>query len=208
MFLDREEAGKYLAHKLHFLQGKDTIILAIPRGGVLVGKAVANELDLPLDVLVTRKLGAPHQPELAIGAVGPDKTIILDRDLIRDLEVDPDYLAEEKDRQLKIVKERTIKYNLGKPTLPLRLKTVILVDDGIATGATVEAAIKYLRTKNPKEIVLAVPVAPKSAISQFEKLADKLIVLEAPEDFRAVGDYYESFPQVTDEEVIQLLHNS
>jgi predicted phosphoribosyltransferase len=202
VFTDRYQAGKLLARKLHFLKGKDAILLAIPRGGVVVGKAMAKKLDLPLDIVVTRKLGAPHQPELAIGAVGPDHTIVLNRELINELGVDSEYLEDEIRRQERVLQERITKYRGDRSEPDLAGKAVILVDDGIATGATVEAAIKYLRTKEPKEIILAVPVAPKSTIEEFEKLVDKMVVLLAPEDFRAVGDYYESFPQVTDEEVI------
>lgn len=184
------------------------MVLGIPRGGVVTAKAVSDKLKVPLDILVTRKIGAPNQPELALGAVGPEGTLVLDDKLIAELGVEKDYLNKEIKAQRSEVSRRMKKFRVGKLPLKLRLKpklNIILVDDGIATGATVEAAIKYLRTQKLKRIVLAVPVAPSEAGRRLGSLADECIILETPVDFRAVGQFYQYFPQVTDEEVVQLL---
>lgn len=212
MFENRQEAGEILSQKLLKFKGmiaqacvKDALVLAIPRGGVVVGKALSSKLNLHLDVLVVRKIGAPGQPELAIGAVGPEETVVLDGKVIKDLEVEEEYIQKEVEIKEQEVKERIEKYRVGKSPLELEGKSVILVDDGVATGATVEAAIKYLRGKKVKKLVLAVPVAPKSLAKKLKRLVDEILVLEARDDFFAVGDFYRDFFQVTDEEVIQLL---
>ena len=208
MFKDRLNAGEALSRRLFPYKGRrGFLILAIPRGGVIVGKALSSELDLHLDVLVVRKVGAPGQPELAIGAVGPEETIVLDEKVIKDLDVEEEYIQKETEIKEREVKERIEKYRAGKTPLKLEGKSVILVDDGVATGATVEAAIKYLRGKRVEKLILAVPVAPKCLVKNLKKLVDEMLILEARDDFFAVGDFYKDFSQVTDEEVIQLLQN-
>lgn len=217
MYTNREEAGLRLAQKLSLrlhsvAQGRrlhDVLVLGIPRGGVVTAYTVAKILKVPLDVIVTRKIGAPNQPELAIGAVGPNGTVILDDRLIEELGVEKKYLNREIRAQRLEVSRRMKKFRAGRSPLKLRLrlKTIILVDDGIATGATVEAAIKYLRKVGVKKIILAVPVAPKDTARRLGSLADDSIVLETPQDFYAVGQFYEDFPQVTDEEVVELLQS-
>ena len=205
MFEDREEAGYVLSQKLaHFKKKKYVIVLGIPRGGVVVAKVIAENLQLTLDIVVTKKIGAPNQEELAIGAVGPEGVIVLDSKLINDLQVDNEYIEVKAREKSDEIVERLIKFR-GTKDLDLKNKTAILVDDGIATGATVEAAVNYLRKKEVGNIVLAVPVAPKSTIAKFEKLVDKLIVLNSPVAFNSVGQYYRNFPQVTDEEVLRFL---
>lgn len=210
MYTNREEAALRLAQKLSSYGGRrDVLVLGIPRGGAVTGYTVAQMLKVPLDVIVTRKIGAPNQPELAIGAVGPDGTVILDDKLIAELGVEKSWLTKSVREKRKEIRER-IKRFRGSQKYDLKGKVVILVDDGIATGATVEAAIKYLTLRQaqgggPKKIVLAVPVAPKDTARRLGSLADKSVFLETPENFYAVGQFYEDFPQVTDEEVVQLL---
>lgn len=195
-----------LFKKLLEYQGNcSAVVLAIPRGGVVVGKVIAERLKIPLDIIVVKKIGAPNEPELAIGAVGPEETVVLDGKVIKDLEVEEEYIQKEVEIKEQEVRERIEKYRVGKSPLELEGKSVILVDDGVATGATVEAAIKYLRGKKVKKLVLAVPVAPKSLAKKLKRLVDEILVLEARDDFFAVGDFYRDFFQVTDEEVIQLL---
>lgn len=220
MFKNREEAGFKLARKLSKLGGlrpvgptarrADVLVLGIPRGGVVTAKAVAEKIQAPLDVIVTRKIGAPNQPELAIGAVGPNGTVILDDKLIKEIGVKREYLNREIRAQRLEVSRRMKRFRAGKSPLRLRLFTVVLVDDGVATGATVEAALRYLTLRRvqgggPKKIILAVPVAPEDTARRLGNLADKTVVLETPFDFRAVGQFYQDFPQVTDEEVGKLL---
>jgi len=169
VFENRQEAGEILSQKLLKFKGiKNALILAIPRGGVVIGKVVADTLGIPLGMVYAKKIPTPGQPELAAGA----------------------YIARGK--------------KFGK-TPNVNSKTVILTDDGIATGATVETAIKYLRKEKVKKIILAVPVAPKETVKKLKCMVDRLIILETPTFFGAVGEFYRDFPQVTDEEVIQLL---
>ena len=181
------------------------MVLGIPRGGVPVAKVLADKLKAPLGVIVTKKIAAPNQEELAIGAVGPEGEIVLDQNLIQKLGIEEEILAE----QIEKAKEKVSKYKAKfKDKVDLKNKTVILVDDGIATGATVKAAVKHLRNKKVKKLILTVPVAPQDIIRELKDLVDEIVVLEAPRDFQAVGEFYQNFPQVTDEEVLQLLHET
>lgn len=206
MFRDRLQAGLLLAQRLtEYKDSKETVVLGIPRGGIVVAKKVADELKVPLDIVVTRKIGAPGQEELAIGAIGPQGFKVLDQDLISRLGVEEEYINKKVEEERKKLEERIKIYRTGRRDLNLVGKTVILVDDGIATGATVEAAINYLREMEAKRVVLAVPVAPTDSLEKLEELVDELIALETPKDFFAVGQFYKNFPQVTDEEVIQFL---
>ena len=206
MFKNREEAGKKLASKLlNYKAIENLIVLAIPRGGVVVGKELAQALNCPLDVLITRKIGAPGNPELGIGAVGPGGIRIIDWDLAGRVGADKDYL-ESKIENLKFeIEEREKKFRVGKKPLEIKDKTVILTDDGIATGATIEAAIAWLKSQKAKKIILAVPVAPPEVIKKLKPLVDELICLDQPEFFAAVGQFYHDFPQILDEEVVKLL---
>lgn len=205
MFKSREEAAELLAQKLQNYKGKDAIILAVPRGGVVVGKTLAKKLSLPLDIVVTRKIGAPNQPELAIGAVGPEGAKFIDWGLAMRAGADEDYLKFKIEEQKKEVGKRFSKFRKGKKALELKGKIVIVTDDGIATGATIEAAVAWIRTKKPKKIILAVPVAPRDTVEKIKDKVEELIVLETPDEFFAVGQFYREFPQVTDEEVVRLL---
>lgn len=162
-------------------------------------------LNAPLDVYITRKLGAPGNPELAIGAVAEDGTVVLDEESIAFLRVPESYLEEERRRQQEEIRRRADRYRRGRPPVPLEGKRVILVDDGVATGHTVEAAIRALRQQPIKELILAVPVGPPTTIARLRALVDRLEVLSEPEVFWAVGMFYRDFRQVSDEEVEALL---
>ena len=205
MFLDRVEAGQKLAKQL--LRHKETrpIVLAIPRGGVVVASEVAAALNCPLDLVIPRKIGAPNNPELAVGAVATESTVIINKTLVESLNISRDYLRQEIEKQLGEIKRRRRKY-LGDRSLPhLRDKTVILVDDGLATGYTSLAAVKAVKEENPEKIVLAVPVAPVDALRRLQEEVDELIFLEKPEFFFAVGQFYYDFAQTTDEQVVEIM---
>ena len=206
MFEDRREAGQLLAQRLQDLKNiPDVVVLGIPRGGVVVAAEIAHMLNAPLDVYITRKLGAPGNPELAIGAVAEDGTVVLDEESIAFLRVPESYLEEERRRQQEEIRRRADRYRRGRPPVPLEGKRVILVDDGVATGHTVEAAIRALRQQPIKELILAVPVGPPTTIARLRALVDRLEVLSEPEVFWAVGMFYRDFRQVSDEEVEALL---
>lgn len=203
MFENRTNAGELLGLKLSSCKESGYLLVAIPRGGVVVGKAISDMLGIPLTFVLTRKIGAPGQSELAIGAVASGGIIVRDEKLISDLSVSEKYINKEIKKEKKVIAERLKKY--GKSTVSLRGKRAILVDDGIATGATVKAAIGYLREQGAGKVVLAVPVAPKDTIAELKPLVDKIVVLNTPDDFSSVGQFYRYFPQVTDEEVVSLL---
>lgn len=208
MFKNRNEAGSLLARELEQkgYGGEDTIVLAIPRGGVVVGKVVADYLKAPLDVVIVKKLGVPHQPELALGAVGPEGVLEINWDLAERLKIDESYIQNQVRKLQKEVNERGQKFRSGKQQLNIKDMVVIVVDDGIATGATVESACLYLRKKNTRKLVVAVPVGPTTAREELVSLADEVLILLTPPDFSAVGQFYRNFPQITDEEVIKLLN--
>jgi putative phosphoribosyl transferase len=204
IFSDRKQAGKMLASKL-IDYAERSIVLAIPRGGVVVGYEIAHQLKVPLDVIVPRKVGAPFNPELAIGAVTEDGTMILDRKLVEYLRVPESHIKEESERQRQEIKRRLKIYRGDTPFPSLRRLHVIVVDDGVATGATVRAALASIRKKKPTSVVLAVPVAPPSTLRELEKDADIAVCLATPEPFYAIGQFYKNFDQTSDEEVKRLL---
>jgi len=194
-----------LAEKLKGFRTGKTVILGLTRGGVMAAHEVARALKVPWDALVVKKIGAPGNEELAIGAVGPDKVVVWDEGLYQRLGVD-----EENKKRLLTLKsqEREEKekfFRQGKKALDLKGKTVILVDDGIATGATTEAGIVWIKSQNPQKVILAVPVAPPDAVEKLKPLVDDLICLQVEPDFWAVGQFYDEFSQVSDEEVIKFL---
>ena len=206
IFQSRQEAGKLLAEKLTGYKNlKDLLVLAIPRGGVVTGKEISKALNVPLDVLVTRKIGAPGNPELAIGAVGPDRIRIINWELAQQVGADRNYLENEIEKLGLEIGEREERFRRDTEPLEVTDKIVILVDDGIATGATVEAAIAWLRTKKAQKIILAFPVASPEVVEKLRSLTDELFYLEQSANFLAVGQFYQEFPQVTDEEVIKSL---
>ena len=204
MFADRRDAGCRLAERLEHLRGPDTVVLGLPRGGVRVAAEIARVLDAPLDVLVVRKLGAPEQPELAIGAITDGQVFTNDR-LIEALGVTPEYLAAETARQRTEVQRGQTLYRGGRPGVPLNGRVLIVVDDGVATGATVRVGLQALQCSDVEAIVLAVPVAPLSALDTLDRECDELVVLETPRDFNAVGSFYEDFREITNDEVVELL---
>jgi putative phosphoribosyl transferase len=207
VFVDRRDAGQQLAEALGSLADEDVVVLGIPRGGVEVAAAVADALRAPLDVVIPRKVGAPGNPELGLGAVAEDVEV-LDQHLIRVLDVSEDYLRREIAAQQEEIARRSSRYRGGRPPVELSGKVAVIVDDGVATGGTAAAALKWARAKGAKRVVLAVPVAPLEAIKRLEGEADEIRVLATPEPFFAVGQWYRSFPQISDEQVIELLSRS
>ncbi len=209
IFKDRRSAGKLLAKRLK--SAKADLVLGIPRGGIVVAAELAKELKLPLDVLVTRKIGAPFQIELALGAVDPDGEVVWENVLLGETGIKSEQLGEQVKEQWKEVKRREDAYRFARRPLANLVggKIVILVDDGIATGSTTLSAINYLKRHNAKKIILSVPVASKEAkIRVIREIGEigEVIILETPEYFQAVGQFYQDFPQITDEEVVQLLN--
>jgi putative phosphoribosyl transferase len=205
LFEDRADAGRRLAARLEELGLEDPIVIGLPRGGVPVAYEVARELGAPLDVVIVRKLGAPIQPELAIGAIGEESARVVNDGLIRALRIEPAQLEAIVERERAEVERRQDLYRAGAPPLPVSDRTVILVDDGIATGSTATAAARVLRARGAERIVLAVPVGPPDVEERFADEVDECVCLEQPEGFFAVGAYYEQFGQTSDEEVVELL---
>ncbi len=205
MFADRRDAGRRLAARLQHLQKPDLIVLGIPRGGAIVAAEVAAFLDAPLDVIVPRKIGAPFNPEMAVGAVAPDGTVFYDETLIRDTGIERQGLERQVARELREIRRRLSLYRGDRPGPESRGHTVILADDGIATGYTVQAALRSLRRQQPFRLVLAVPVAPPDVISRLQPEADEIVCVFAPSDFYAVGQFYGDFRQTSDQEVIDAL---
>jgi putative phosphoribosyl transferase len=206
-FQDRRDAGHQLAAHLLHLRDAQPVVLGLPRGGVPVGFEVAQALNAPLDLLMVRKIGAPGYPELALGAVvdGAEPQTVINDDVRRDLEVSEDYIARETARELVEIERRRALYLRGRPPVPLRGRTVIVVDDGIATGATMRVALQALAGVTPARRVLAVPVAPADVAAELERLCDEAVVLLRPTLFGAVGRFYRDFSQTGDAEVITLL---
>lgn len=203
IFKDRQEAGKLLSEKLvSYTNKKDAIVLSIPRGGTVLGSEVVKALNLPLDIIVTRKIGHPLNPEFAAAAVDQEGNLTLNPKVT---DVKEDYLAEESQKEVKEIERRLQEYRGSKPKLNLKDKVVVIIDDGIATGLTTLSAIRFVKHQSPKKTVLAIPVMPLDSVKKFQKEVDELIYLDAPEVFWAVGQFYENFPQTTDEEVKKLL---
>ena len=186
------------------------MVLALPRGGVPVGFEIARELRAPLDLILVRKIGAPDQPELALGAVadGESPELVVDERLVAALGVTGDYLADAKAAALAELERRRSAYLRDRPSVPVEGKPVIVVDDGIATGATMLTALRATRLRRPSHLVLAVPVAPTETIERLRTAADEVVCLNMPAEFLAVGQFYRAFPQLSDDEVISLLDQS
>ncbi|OGG28797.1 hypothetical protein A2973_02015 [Candidatus Gottesmanbacteria bacterium RIFCSPLOWO2_01_FULL_49_10] len=205
LFTDRTRAGVLLAEKLSSYRGTGAVVFGLARGGVVVARAGAQILDLPLDVLVVKKISAPRDPELAIGALAPDRVSYINWRLALRLGADEDFIKSQIRQLGDQIRQKTIRYRKGRKPYMLEDKTIVLVDDGVATGATLEAAIGWFRKKRAKRIVVAVPVAPPDIFPKITPEVDELVVLETPSDFSAVGQFYDKFPQVEDNEVVQLL---
>lgn len=208
LFKDRKDAGKQLAAiMLQYKNLKNAVVLGLPRGGIVVAYEVAKALNLPLDLICPRKIGAPFNPEFAIGAVTESGRGYLHKEIIEDLGVPQKYIDEAIKEQTSIAKHRVETYRQNMAPRVIKSKTVILVDDGLATGATMEAAIASVRGDKASKIIVAVPVAPESTIEKIKPLADDVVCVATPELFSAIGQFYYNFNQTTDEEVIKLLHS-
>lgn len=204
-FRDRKEAGERLAKDLVGMKLQDPIVLAIPRGGVVVGVELARALGAELDVVVSRKLRVPYQTELAFGALGEDDALVLDHHLIEKVGLSSTQIQQEQDYQREQIRQRLARFRGDKPAVELANRSVIVTDDGIATGSTMLAALKTLRTKEPLELIVAVPVAHKHQLELIARHCDRIVCLYAPEDFMAVGQFYESFEPIEDQQVEQLM---
>lgn len=204
IFADRHEAGELLAKALAGYAGSDGVVLAIPRGGVIVGEAVARALGVPLDVVIPRKIGAPGNPELGIGAVAPG-VMVVDPRMVRMLAVSEEYLERETIAQEHEIERRQRAYRAGRPPAEVRGKVAIVVDDGIATGGTAAAALRWARRQGAARVVLAVPVAARPSLDRLRDEADEIVVLATPEPFLAVGEWYRRFDQTEDDEVVTAL---
>ncbi|MBD3359672.1 MAG: phosphoribosyltransferase [Candidatus Buchananbacteria bacterium] len=208
-FKNHQEAGQKLAQELkEFKNQKDTIIIALPRGGVVNAFEIAKELNLPLDLVVPRKIGAPGHEEYAIGAITESGEGIFNQSAIDSLNIGQEYLNKKITEEKKEAERRLKTYRPDRPALNLKNKTVIIVDDGIATGLTMQAAIKSVKEKQPKKIIVAVPVSAKDSLKKIKELVDQVICLHTPFFFGAVGAFYETFEQTPDEKVIELMAKS
>lgn len=204
IFEDRVDAGEKLAKALVDYSGADAVILAIPRGGVIVGEVVARQLGVSLDVVVPRKIGAPGNPELGLGAIAPGVRVI-DPRMVEMLGVSESYLERQIAAEEEEIERRLGAYRGGRPPADVAGKVAIVVDDGVATGGTAFAALRWAKAQGASTVVLAVPVAPGASIGRLEQEAGRVVVLSAPEPFFAVGEWYRRFDQTTDEEVVAAL---
>jgi putative phosphoribosyl transferase len=206
-FRDRVEAGRQLGLELARRLGQrdDVIVLALPRGGVPVGYQVAQALGAPLDVFIVRKLGVPGHEELALGAIASGGVRVLNRDVLDSIPVPEPIIDRIAEREQRELERREREYRGARPPLDVRNKTVVIVDDGLATGSTMRAAVAALRKLHPKAIIIAVPVAAPSTCEEFRREVNDIVCLRTPEPFQAVGLWYEDFSQTTDEEVHDLL---
>lgn len=209
IFKDRQDAGIKLASRLmHYKDRRDVIVLALPRGGVVTGYEIAKILHCPLDIIIIRKIGFPGQPELAIGAVSETGTVVLNEDIISMYRISDDYIKQQVSKEEEEISRRKSLYRQGKGIPSLEGKVILLVDDGIATGATMKAAVETLKKEKIERVVVAAPVAPLQTAQEFKRIADEFICLETPSDFLAVGSYYRDFEQVSNEQVVEMLRAS
>jgi len=208
-FFDRQDAGNFLAKELSkYKNAAKTIVLGLPRGGVITALAVAKRLSLPLDIIVVRKISALDNPEFAIGATDENGKAIFNEEAISYFQVPKTYLSFQLAKEKMEARRRLKLYRKKRKKLDLNDKTVILVDDGIATGFTMRAAIESVKAKGAKKVIIAVPVAPSSSVLGFEKEVDDLVMPYTTDDFLAVGQFYQSFEQTTDQEVIDALNQT
>ena len=204
-FQDRIEAGRLLAKELKALKGENTVVLGIPRGGIVIAREISLRLNCALDVVFSRKLGAPGNPELAIGAIGEEGKVCINKELVNSLGVNSAYIEHEKNTQLSLIKLRALEYRKIIPKISLKGKTAIVVDDGAATGATIESALLTMAQESPQKLIAALPVGPPETIERLSEYADEIICLRAPDFFGAISQFYNEFLQVEDVEVIKIL---
>ncbi|PXY30058.1 phosphoribosyltransferase [Prauserella sp. PE36] len=204
-FENRREAGRELAGRLGYLRGRHPIVLGLPRGGVVVARQIADALGAPLDVLLVRKIGAPGRPELAIGAVGEGGVLVTNADILRRLRLTAEEVDEAARRELAELDRRALVLRRGRAPLPVTGRTVVLADDGIATGASVKAALRVLRARGASRIVLAVPVAPADVLEELSHSTDHTVCPNPRVWMRAVGNWYRDFSEVSDADVVALL---
>jgi putative phosphoribosyl transferase len=203
MFKNRVDAGQKLAKKLESLKNEKPVILAIPRGGVVIGDVIAKTLGAKLDIIVSRKVGAPNNPELAIGAVMHDGSFLPNTAIIESLDVPKKYIEQEIASELKEVERRLMKFKRDTK-YELGGRTVVVVDDGIATGATMFAVVQWIKKQNPKKVIVAIPVGPQDTIERLSSIV-QVVVLDIPAFFAAVGEFYDEFDQIEDSQVIEIL---
>jgi predicted phosphoribosyltransferase len=207
IFQNREEAAHLLAEKLASYKGKNPLVLAIPRGGVPLGKIIADSLQGELDVVLVRKLAAPGNPEMAIGAIDEKGRLYLSP-FNHGLNISSEYIFDQKRKQLEVLRQRRVLYTPLRPPIDPSDRVTIVVDNGIATGATLIAALKAVRSRRPAKLIAAFAVAPPETVRLIAREADEVVYLDAPENFYAVGRFFKDFFQVTDEEVIAILQRS
>jgi putative phosphoribosyl transferase len=206
-FRDRIEAGNLLAERLAENRYAPMIVLGIPRGGVILGDIVAKKLDADFDIVIPRKLGAPENEELAMGAVMEDGTAYINTHIVNALRIPENYIESERLRQVAEIRRRSTAYRKHGLSYNIRGKNTIIIDDGIATGATVIASARWARKHNPSTLTIAVPVAPSQSVGVLEQESDSVIVLHMPHDFGSVGQFYEEFRPVSDDQVTQIMRS-
>ncbi len=204
-FENRDEAGKALAEELSELKGENPLILGVPRGAVPMAAVVADRLDGELDVVIVRKLGAPGNPELAIGSVTEDGEAIVNDELARRTGASDEYIEQETQRQMQRIEERKRAYREARPKVPMEGRIVVIVDDGFATGATMKAALESAAAETPERLIAAAPVGAQDTCREMGEYADEVVCLRAPQLFGAVGAFYRDFGQVSDDEVVKVL---
>lgn len=205
MFRDRNDAALQLANALQKYRGQNPLVLGIPRGGAVIGAVLARELKGDLDVILTRKLRTPGRPELAMGSIDENGDVYLNESIMGILQISDEFIAEEKRRQLDVIHARARSYRCIYPKIPLEGRTIIITDDGTATGATMKVAIRVARAAEPERLVVGLPVGPHDSVAGLKQDVDEMVCLRTPPDFEAVGQFYESFDQVEDEEVEKIL---
>ena len=207
VFADRVEAGRLLGEQLAAMELVRPLVLALPRGGVPVGAEIARILRAPLDVTLVRKIGAPNEPELAVGAVaeGPSPEIVVNDEVARPLGLSDDFIASEAAREFAVIAQRRSEYAACRPAYEIADRTAIVVDDGVATGMTMQAALRSVRRRQPAKLIAAVPVASREALAMLRREADDVVCLNSPGSFGSVGSFYRDFEQVSDAEFVELL---
>ena len=208
MFKNRHDAGKRLADKLKkYKEKKDVVVLALPRGGIVIGYEIAKKLNLKLDIILVQKIGAPNNPELGIGALSEGGVSYLEKNIIKHLGLKKEDVKKAKEIAYFKLKIRISKYRINRPLLSLKGKIIILVDDGLATGVTAQAAIKFIKKHNPKKIIFASPVSSYESLKEIKKKADEAVSLLSPYDLFSIGYYYNDFNQVEDKQVLDMLND-